>query len=402
MAGKRDRRHLARRIGAGLLVAAIAVMLFLALRPEAVPVDLVRATRGDLEVVVHEDGRAQVKDRYTISAPITGRLARVELEPGDPILEGGPIAYLLPLASPLLDPRSRAEAEARVAAARAGEARARAAIERAEAARALARTEAQRQEQLLAEGGVSERDRDRAIFERRAAEQELESSRFTARVAAHEVRMAEAALGTLGGGGDGLEQLAIPSPVDGRVLRVLERSEGVVQAGKPILEVGDPSVLEAVVDVLTTDATAIEPGDVARIVHWGGPGTLAARVRRKEPSAFTRTSALGVDEQRVNVVLDLVEPRERWASLGDGYRVEADIVVDRAEDVVQVPPGAVFRHGGGWAVFRVRAGVARLARVEIGRRADTGVEIREGLEEGDAVVLHPSDRVADGVAVEGR
>ncbi|MBC7173739.1 MAG: HlyD family efflux transporter periplasmic adaptor subunit, partial [Polyangiaceae bacterium] len=267
----------------------------------------------------------------------------------------------------------------------------------------LARTEATRQEQLFAKGGVAQRDRDRARFERRAAEQELESARFAARVATHEVRMAQAALGTMSGAGRGaLEQLAITSPVTGRVLRVLEQSEGVVQAGKPILEVGDTRGLEAVVDVLTTDAISIEPGDPARIIHWGGAGALAARVRLKEPSAFTRTSALGVEEQRVNVVLDLVDPYERWSSLGDGYRVEADIVVDRAEDVVRVPPGAIFRHRDGWAVFRVRDGVARLVAVEIGRRADTAVEIREGLEEGDVVVMHPSDRVADGVDVEGR
>jgi HlyD family secretion protein len=403
MAASRSYRILGRRIFGGLLVVGIAGMLFLALRPQPIPVDLAEATRGELEVTVHEDGRAQVKDRYTISAPLNGRLARVELEPGDPIEEGAAVAYLLPVAPALLDARSREQAEARVAAARAGEARARAAIDRAEAAQDLARSEALRQETLLEQGGVAERARDRAVFERRAAEQELASARFSARVATHEVRMAQAALGTMNGRGQGaLEQFAITSPVTGRVLRVLERSEGVVQAGRPILEVGDPSVLEAVVDVLTTDATAVTPGNPARIVHWGGEGALSARVRLKEPSAFTRTSALGVEEQRVNVVLDLIDPYERWASLGDGYRVEADIIVDRAEDVVRVPPGAIFRHRDGWAVFRVRDGFARLAPVDIGRRADAAVEITSGLDEGDAVVLHPSDRVVDGASVEAR
>jgi HlyD family secretion protein len=392
-------RALLRRIaGVGVLVG-IVLVLVLASLPQPVPVELATASRGPIEVTVEEDGRAQVKERYTVSAPLTGNLARIELEPGDTVEAGAPVAYILPVMPALLDVRSRAEAEARLSATRAGERQTRSAVARAEAALALARAEAARQEALLAQGGASAQTNERASFQRRAAEEELESARFAARVASHEVRMAEAALGTMTGG-EGVEALPIPSPIEGKVLRVLQPSEGVVQAGTPLVEVGDPSALELVVDILTTDAVPVHFGNDARIVHWGGEGALAARVRRKEPSAFTSTSALGVEEQRVNVILDLVPPLEPTAALGDGYRIEAVIVVDRAEDVLQVPAGAVFRHGEGWAVFRASSEAAELVPIEVGRRGDRTVEITRGLSADDRVVLYPSDRVVDGAAIE--
>jgi HlyD family secretion protein len=217
------------------------------------------------------------------------------------------------------------------------------------------------------------------------------------------VQMARAALGRLskGRGAGREEQMTVPSPISGRVLKVLHKSEGVIAAGTPLVEVGDPGALEIAVDVLTSDAVGIRPAARASIEEWGGP-PLSARVRRVEPSAFTRISALGVEEQRVDVVLDLDSPRQAWSALGDGYRVRASIVVRDKASALTVPASAVFRHDSGWAVFRADSGVARLVPVEIGLRTPHRVEITAGLEEGAGVVLHPSDRVKDGVKVARR
>ena len=217
------------------------------------------------------------------------------------------------------------------------------------------------------------------------------------------MEMARAALGRLSrhGKADAGDQLLVPSPVAGRVLKVLHKSEGVVQAGTPLIELGDPQALEIVVDVLTSDAVDVRTGAEVEVVEWGG-APLAARVRSVEPSAFTRLSALGVEEQRVNVVIDLVAPRETWSALGDGYRVKAQIVTHRTTASLQVPSSAVFRHDSGWAVFRVTGGRARLTPVELGLRTPLRVEIVQGVNDGERVVLHPSDRVRDGVEVAAR
>jgi HlyD family secretion protein len=233
--------------------------------------------------------------------------------------------------------------------------------------------------------------------------EELTSAEFGLRVADSELRLARAALlrlETTRGGAP--ERFEVRAPVEGEVLRVLQESEGVVQPGAPLLEVGDSRALEIVVDVLTSDAVDIVPGAPVRITRWGGDSALRAHVHRVEPSAFTRISALGVEEQRVNVLIDLDEPRERWAALGDGFRVEASIEVWRAADALQVPAGAVFRHDSGWAVFRVSGGRAALTPVTIGRRSGTAAQVLEGLEPEDTVVVYPGDNVVDGIRVEGR
>lgn len=392
-----------RRIVLGAIGVAVVVGIVVAWLPKPLEVDVAVVARGPLRVTIDEDGQARVKDRYVVSAPLTGSLARIELHPGDDVRGGQLLARIVPLLPPLLDERSRSSAEARVAAALAAQRQIAAQIARAEAAASFARNEAQRQRQLAEAGTVSQVALEQALLAERTSAAELESARFAARVADYELEMARAALRRISASGarNRGEQLEVPSPVNGRVLKVLQESEGVVQAGTPLLEVGDPGALEIVVDVLTVDAVRIAPNAEVTLERWGGP-PIEGRVRLVEPSAFTRLSSLGVEEQRVNVLIDLVSPRERWATLGDGYRVEARILVYEAKNALKVPSSAVFRHGAGWAVYRVDGDRARITSVEIGESAGRELELRKGLEAGARVVVYPSDRIGDGVRVKPR
>jgi HlyD family secretion protein len=385
-----------------LFVGGLLALIVVFAMPRPVPVDVAPLARGAMRVTVDEDGRSRVKDRHVVSAPLTGSLARIELHPGDQVEAGQVLARILPLAAPLLDVRTRGEAEARVSAALAAQQQARAQVERAQAALEFAKTNAERTRLLNAGQVTTQQELERAMLGARTSQAELESARFGARVADSEVSMARAALGRLAGkGAKKDEQLEVPAPVAGRILRVMQESEGVVQMGAPVLEVGDPATLEVVVDVLTRDAVDIHPGARVTIDRWGG-APLEARVRLVEPSAFTRLSALGVEEQRVNVIIDIVAPRDQWKSLGDGYRVEAQIVVWEEPNVVKLPASAVFRHDGGWAVFRADGGVARLTSVGIGKRNAREVQILSGIAPPASVILYPSDRVSDNVKIRSR
>jgi HlyD family secretion protein len=375
-------------VGGGIVVAAL---------PKPVSVELETVSQGELVVTIDEDGRTRVKDRYTVSAPLTGSLARIELNAGDEVKQGDVLARLVPLQAPLLDARSRSETEERVDASRAGISQVRAQIERARVAFDFAKQEAARLRQLAQSGAVSQLELDRALLDERTSQAELTSAQFAEKVASHELSMAKAALGHYTD--QDMESLSVPSPISGRVLKVLQKSEGVVPAGTPLIEVGDPKALEIVVDVLTTDAVSIRSGSPATIEEWGG-GPINAAVRLIEPSAFTRLSALGVEEQRVNAIIDLNAPYESWAKLGDGYRVEARIEVFRAEQAIKVPQSSLFRHDGTWACFVVRDGAAELRGVEIGRRNDRHAQVLKGLAAGEQIIVHPSDRVLDGVKVE--
>lgn len=385
----------------GVLGIAVAGGLVYALLPEPVGVELGGVVRAPLEVTVDEDGRTRLKDRFVVSAPLAGTLLRPTLHPGDTVDRGDVVARVLPVAAPLLDPRARVEAAARLAAARAALRRAGTEVERARAADAFARREAERQRTLLAAGATAAQQAEQAELASRMRAEELASAELATRVAEAEVEIARAALLRLqrtdpGGG------FEVRSPVGGRVLRVLRESEGVVQSGTPLLEVGDPAALEIVVDVLTADAVDIRPGASVRIEQWGGSLPLRGHVHRVEPSAFTRISALGVEEQRVNVLIDLDGDPASWAALGDGYRVETRITTWREDGVLQLPAGAVFRHDGGWAVYGVRDGRARRAPIELGRRNPTWAQVVAGLEEGDSVVVYPADNIENGTRVEAR
>jgi HlyD family secretion protein len=395
------RRKLMRGVRRGLLalvlLAALAGVVW-ALRPRPVPVDVAAAARGRLVVAIEETGVARVRDRYVVSAPVSGTVSRQLLEPGDGVAEGQVVGEIAPLLSPLLDARTRSEAQARLSAAVSALGQAEAQRGRAAAADALARDELARARSLAAGGSLPAQQLDRADFEARMRAEELSSAVFAVKVAAEQVRVARAALAGEGAARD--RHIDVLAPASGRVLRVLQESEGVVQAGTPLVEVGNPEVLELVVDLLTTDAVRVQPGTPVTIQGWGGDRKLAARVRRVEPSAFTKLSALGVEEQRVNVVAAFTDPRQDWAVLGDGFRIEARFVLWQGEDVLKVPQGAAFRRGDGWAVFRVVSGEARLTPVQIGHRGETEVEVLGGLDAGAVVVVHPGDRVKEGASVE--
>jgi HlyD family secretion protein len=398
------RRSAARAVRRALLAAAVAaaaVGVVLALRPRPVPVDAATVKRGALVVAVEESGKTRVKDRYIVSAPATGSLSRLTLDPGDAIAEGQTLAEIAPSTSPLLDQRARAEAEARLGAAQSALSQAQAQATRAIAGRDLADRELARVRHLAQGGAAAPQAVEKAEFEARMRAQEQSSAAFAAKVAAQDLRAARAALSPDRGAARD-RHVDVIAPASGRVLRVLQKSAGVVPGGTPILEVGDPAALEVIVDLLTTAAVQVTPGTPVVISGWGGEGTLNGRVRLVEPSGFTKPSALGVDEQRVNVVVALTDPRERWTALGDNYRVETRLVLWRGESILQVPQGSLFRHGDGWAVYCVNGGSTSLVEVQVGHRGDATVEITAGLFAGQTVVVHPGERVKDGARVEIR
>lgn len=391
-----------RRVLIALAVLAVVGLIVVAWIPNPVEVEVAEVSRGALVVTVNEDGRTRVKDRYTVSAPITGNLARPDLQAGDTIAQEQVLARLVPLPPPLLDSRTRAEAKARVDSALASRRQAQATVNRAKHQRDFAKQESQRALAVVQQGGLARSDADRAVSTYRGSEEELRSSEFGARVAEHQVKLAQTTLMQLSGQGEEGEQLEIISPVAGQVLKIFQESEGVVQGGTPILEVGDPAALEVVVDVLSQDATRIPAGASTLIERWGGKNPLRGHVRVVEPSAFTKLSALGVEEQRVNVIIDMDEDREFWSSLGDGYRVEARISVWEGEDVLRVPASAVFRSEEAWATFVVEDGSAVVRTVELGETNGLETEVLSGLEEGETVIAYPSDSVRAGVSVVAR
>lgn len=399
----RKRRRLIGRIVTGLFVVGVAVLIGLGFVPDPVSVDVGKVAPRTLEVTIEEAGKTRVKARYTVSAPVTGNLARISLKAGDTVKAGEVIARISPMAPMLLDERSRSEAQARAAMAEANVQRMRATVQRAESTAGFARERADRVRGLHANAATSKQALDEVEFGVRSADEELAVARFSQRAADHELAMARAAIASMAGkSSQSGPVLEVTAPADGSVLRVYASSEAVVQPGTPLLEIGDPAALEIVVDVLTTDAVKINPGDTVRVERWGGEGVLEARVRAKEPSAFTTRSALGVEEQRVPVLLDMVTPRDVWQSLGDGYRVETSIVVQRVDNALAVPASAVFRASDGWSTFVVEQHKAKAKRVTLGARTPEWIEVKEGLDQGASVVMYPSDRVVDGIDVQPR
>jgi HlyD family secretion protein len=384
-------------IAAVLVVAGIVAA---AMWPEAIEVDFAKVTKGALQVTLDEDGETRVRDRFVVSAPVSGRLQRVELEPGDRVLHGKTIvARLAPAAAPLLDPRTRSELDAGVDAARAAVGQAQAERDRAAAALARARTTLTRQQELMKAGAISADDLEAAQTGLRTAEEASRAAEFTVTRTQSELDAARARLAPTSSSRATVDVVA---PVDGVVLKRVRESETVVPVGDPILEIGDPSRLEIVADFLSTDAVRIVPGSAVLVEQWGGSQALNARVRRIEPSGFMKVSALGVEEQRVNVIIDLVDPPAAVRALGDGYRVEVRVIVWREDNVLKVPVGTLFRRGEGWAVFRVEDGIARLQPVRLGERNDLEGQILEGLSEGQTLVLHPPDTLKDGSRVKPR
>lgn len=386
-------------ITAALGTVALIGTFVWAFRPQPVPVEIAEVRIGRFEQTIDEDGKTRVRERYVVSAPVAGRLARVRVKAGDVVRAGAAVAELSPGAPAMIDARMARELSERVGAAEAGLAQARARVARAEAALDQALTDVARQKQLQGDGFVAPAALDQAQLAARVQARELEATRFAEVGAAHDLAQARAALmraREAAGARRPGTAWPIESPVDGQVLRVLQESETVVGVGTPLLEIGDPTQLEIVIDVLSSDGRRIAPG--ARVDVDAGPGPrLVGRVRRVEPAAFTKVSALGVEEQRVNVIVDIASPSEQWRGLGDQFRIDARIVVFERADAVTTPVAALFRDGDQWAVYAVHDGHATKRRVKVGGRTASDAWIEDGVAPGARVVVYPSDSVADGV-----
>jgi len=395
-----SRRTLAWIAGIVLVVLAIAWGFV----PRPVTVDVAAVERGPLEVTVREEGKTRVVERYVISAPVAGYARRLALDVGDVVEESEVVLRLEALRSQVLDPRARAQAEARVEGARAALEATQEEVAAAEADADFAAAELERMRELFDRGGVARRLLDSATADARRSAARREAAQRAVDVAAYDLEAARTALrySAAGDGNAGGETVLVRSPVDGRVLTIINESEGVVGAGQPLLEIGNPAALEVEVEVLSADAVRISPGTAVRFERWGGDAVLDGVVRRVEPVGFTKISALGVEEQRVRVIAGIVSPPELWEQLGDQFRVDATFVLWRGEDALQAPSSALFRRGDGWAAFVVVDGAARLREVEVGRRSGLRAEILSGLSAGETVIAHPGDQIADGTAVRPR
>lgn len=387
----------------GLIAAAIAMVAALAwaFAPRPVEVEIATVTQGRFEQAIEEDGRTRLKERYTVSAPVAARLARIALREGDRVTAGDTVATLTPVMSPMVDERSVREATARLKAATAGVERATARVERAKVSLEEARLEQQRTEQLAREGFVAPSRLDTTRLGLTATRRELEAANAEREMAVQEQAQAGAVLQPATANGKSARPFAVQSPVSGVVLRVAQPSAATVAAGAALIDIGDPARMEVVCELLTPDAVQAQPGRRAVIERWGGP-PVEARVRRVEPAAFTKVSALGIEEQRVNVLIDIANPPEVWRTLGDGFRVGVRIITTSVEQAVLVPTGALFPHSEGMAVYRLDGRRARLQPVDVAARNATVAWVRNGLAPGQAVVVYPPAVLADGRRVRVR
>ncbi len=389
-----------RRFVTFVFVATVVAAIGYSFRTQSLDVDWSTVSRGPLEVTVNEDGRTRIREKYTVSTPLAGQLQRVVLKPGDPVYAGETLlARILPTNPELLDPRSRSSAEARVKASEAGVLRADANAEAARAATDSAKSMLERRLRLRKGDATFDQAVEDAQMLSRMRSEELRSADFAREIAKFELEQAKAALVRSTPGDDPTSansHLDVVSPIKGKILRVFQESATVVPAGSPLMEIGDPYDIEMEVDVLSTDAVKIAPGAKMHIEHWGGEAVLDARVRLIEPGAFTKVSALGVEEQRVNIIGDLISPVPE--QFGDRFRFEARIVTWRGENALKVPMSALFRYETSWAVFAVDAELkARRKIVRIGHHNSDEADVLEGLAENDRVIIFPSDRVAEGV-----
>ncbi|MGP1394400.1 MAG: efflux RND transporter periplasmic adaptor subunit [Inquilinaceae bacterium] len=390
----------------GVLAAVLAAALAYGFWPGSLPVDLVTVGRGPLVVTIDEEAETRVRDVFVLSAPVTGRALRIGVDPGDRVVAGETIvARIEPIDPAFLDARTVAQARADVDAAEAAMTLAEAELGEARAALNFATLELERARRLVRSDTIAQRALDQAELEFEVRSAAVATAEASVRMRQSELIRAQAELvspAETRSDGAACDCVPIRAPVSGSVLRVFHESEGVVEAGETLIEIGDPRDLEIVADLLSSDAVKVQPGQRVMIEDWGGDRTLDGRVRLVEPYGFTKVSALGIEEQRVNVIMDFTEPPDRWQRLGHGFRVEIRIVQWEGDDVLTVPLTALFRDGTRWAVFLMQDGRAMFRHVEVGQRTGFDAEILDGLAEGDQVVLYPSDRVADGVRIVSR
>ena len=385
---------------------ALIVVLAWLFRPEPIAVDLLTVERGPLEVTLSDEGETRVRDVFVVSAPVAGLMRRVELKAGDRVAANETIiARLEPSVPMFLDERAMAEAKANVDAAGAARKFAEAQERRMQAELEFAQSELHRLRALASRQSISQNELDAAERRAKTATAAVAEAQAAMRMRASEYQQARARLLNPAEAKRAVQDcdcVLVRSPVAGSVLRVLQESEASIAAGTPILEIGDPRNLEIKVDLLSEEAVRVRPGQRVVIDSWGGSAPLRATVRRIEPYGYTKVSALGIEEQRVNVIIDLLEPYETWRRLGHGYRVEPRIVVWESQDAIRVPLSALFRQQGDWAVFVEKEGRAVLRKVQIDHQNGSQVQIVKGLDVGERVVLHPNERIADGSRIRTR
>jgi HlyD family secretion protein len=385
--GNRHTRRWLPYAGGILLLAGIVAGLW----PQPVPVETAPATLGTLRAVVAEDGKTRIKQRFVVSAPVTGQLRRIPFKAGAEVqARQTVVAVIDPLPPSLLDARARSLAEARRDATSAS-------LDKARTAHAWAASERGRFEMLSKDKTVSVQELEAAQFRELSAAKDMAAAEGSLREA--EAQLAEFAASGSGGTNSICDPTEVVAPAGGRVLRVLEENSRVVTAGTPLVEIGDPTDLEVVVEVLSRDGAAIVPGSKVEFEQWGGAAPLIGRVRLVEPAAFTKVSALGVEEQRVNVIADLLTPPEQRRNVGDSFRVEARIIIWEADNALKVPAGALFRRGEQWAAFVVANERAELRLLKTGRSSGVEMQVLDGLRPGEQVILYPGSRVRGGQRV---
>ncbi len=389
-----------------IILILLLVGLFIAFRPQPIAVDLTKVQRGPLIVTVEEEGETRVRDVYVLSAPVTGHMLRINAEVGDDVIAAQTIvAQIKPIDPEFLDIRSEEEARAAVQAAEASLTVAQAQLVEAESEFEFAVTELERANKLIKKQVISERELDTAKRDYKTKNAAVNTAKASVRARQYDLVQAQAHLvspADIQPDEKDCECITILAPVSGKILQVLHESEGVITMGTPLVEIGDPTNLEIVVDFLSYDAVRIQPSQRVIIEEWGGEFALQGIVQRIEPFGFTKTSALGIDEQRVNVIIDITDPQEIWQRLGHGYQVDARVVLWESDSVKKVPLTALFRDGDTWSVFVEQQGRARLQHIDIGQRNGLEAEILEGLSEDSQIILHPSDQIIDGVRIKPR
>ncbi len=391
------RRSLPRKVAFWSIAGALVLVLVYALQPRPVEIEVGVVQKGPLTVYVSEEGKTRIRNRHVVAAPVAGSMQRVTLKPGDAVKAGETVLTRIePSLSPLLDARSRTQAQARVDAAAAARSRANETIEMSRTGLKYAQANWDRVKNNTDKGTISDTDRD--TFEREAEMKirEVRSAEFALQVADFELAQARAALQQIDKPGSGGASIDVRAPVSGVVLRVQQESATIVAPGAPILEIGDPTDLEIEAEILSRDAVTIQPGALVTVEQWGGDEPAKARVRRVEPAAFTKVSALGVEEQRVLVLSDFVEQTPALKALGDRYRVEVRVAVWHSDETLLVPAGALFREGSDWKTFVFDDGSAKSVTVKAGRTDGKLTQVLDGLKEGDEVLMHPPDTVKDG------
>jgi HlyD family secretion protein len=391
-----------RRLFWSLAALGLVGLIVWGFLPQPVAVDMAEVVVGPLQVTVDEDGKTRIRERYLLSAPLGGQMARIPWKPGDAVVQGSTVLTVIePRPSEFLDPSAHKQAEAKVKAAESAQERAETLLRLARVKLEHAQLEYDRVRRLSPQRGVAEQEVQSALQQERMANEEVRSAQQQIKIADYELEQARAVLTRVREykAGEAPERFEVVAPTTGRILRIEQESASVVTAGQKLAEIGDPTDLEVVIDVLSADAVKVKPGARMILEHWGGEKPLQARVRVVEPGGVTKISALGVEEQRVNVVADLVDPLEARPTLGDGFRVEARIVIWEKPDALKVPAGALFRQGSQWSVYLVEGGQAHLRPVTVGKGNGLETEILSGLDAGDRVIIHAGDRVKPGSTV---